>query len=259
MTTGSHSEQPASNYLCISSDLAVDVILHRLSGAPYTAIAMLHGIAKFTASRQCKRAIKLGYVTSSQMSHKPQLKKRRMSDAEYAAHWVKAVRAKCVIDENGCWLWTGARGTRGYGERVWRTDNVRIHRQMYKIVHGVRLTSKEVVCHRCDVRHCCNPEHLWAGTRKENMRDCSAKGRADRQWMTACHRGHPFTPENTWIEPKTGWRKCRACKRVQLRIKSGWSPEEAHAMAMLSIPPGQRTKRRTYGKQSHTLGEGAAQ
>lgn len=33
------------------------------------------------------------------------------------------------------------------------------------------------MCHSCDVRRCCNPKHLWLGTRADNNLDRAAKGR----------------------------------------------------------------------------------
>jgi hypothetical protein len=36
------------------------------------------------------------------------------------------------------------------------------------------------VLHRCDVRHCVRPDHLFLGTHAENMKDMAQKGRAVR-------------------------------------------------------------------------------
>ena len=36
----------------------------------------------------------------------------------------------------------------------------------------------EAVMHRCDNPRCINPEHLSAGTRSQNMKECSERGRA---------------------------------------------------------------------------------
>lgn len=34
------------------------------------------------------------------------------------------------------------------------------------------------VLHECDVRHCCNPEHLFLGSSQDNSDDMVAKGRS---------------------------------------------------------------------------------
>jgi hypothetical protein len=44
-----------------------------------------------------------------------------------------------------------------------------------------------VVCHSCDVRACCNPDHLWLGTQSDNIKDAIAKGRAVGPPLTTLH------------------------------------------------------------------------
>lgn len=79
---------------------------------------------------------------------------------------------------SGCWLWTAALGKAGYGSlrdpRVGHT--VHAHRYMWELENGPIPSGLEI-CHKCDVRSCVNPQHMFLGTRSDNMQDCSRKKR----------------------------------------------------------------------------------
>lgn len=53
---------------------------------------------------------------------------------------------------------------------------IRVHRASYAFFYEEPKKELEV-CHKCDVRHCVRPDHLFLGTHVENMRDCIRKGR----------------------------------------------------------------------------------
>lgn len=83
-----------------------------------------------------------------------------------------------VIPEpmSGCWLWDGGYSGSGYGRFNVRGKMVQAHRFSYERYVGA-IPDDLFVCHRCDVRPCVNPDHLFVGTQSDNLRDMVAKGR----------------------------------------------------------------------------------
>lgn len=81
-----------------------------------------------------------------------------------------------VVDDNGCWIWQERLNSDGYGIMSILSRQRPVHRVVYKEWVGDIPEGKEV-CHTCDVRNCCNPEHLFVATHLENVRDMIRKGR----------------------------------------------------------------------------------
>lgn len=85
----------------------------------------------------------------------------------------------------GCWLWTDSLDRHGYGQfTITPGFVVRSHRLSWVLTNGdipgARGYHGLCVCHRCDVRCCINPQHLFLGSNYENRRDSAAKGRMAR-------------------------------------------------------------------------------
>ena len=81
-----------------------------------------------------------------------------------------------VLKPSGCMEYPGARLPSGYGW-VWFAKRMRgAHVVSYMLFTG-KNPGKLFVCHKCDNPPCCNPDHLFLGSAKDNRDDMVAKGR----------------------------------------------------------------------------------
>lgn len=86
-----------------------------------------------------------------------------------------------LVSETNCWEWQGALSEKGYGvfnmgsRKEGNKRTIRAHRYSYMKYKGE--LGELLVCHKCDNRKCCNPDHLFLGTDEDNIRDMWAKGR----------------------------------------------------------------------------------
>ena len=77
-----------------------------------------------------------------------------------------------------CWEWRGGLMGTGYGNWAYSSfGGKRIrsaHRAVFALFNGHEAEGQ--VNHRCGNRRCCNPDHLYSGSQKENIRDAMRHG-----------------------------------------------------------------------------------
>ena len=78
-------------------------------------------------------------------------------------------------DEDDCWEWKGGK-TEGYGQLNYHGVQSRAHRIAWELKNG-EIPDGMYICHSCDNPSCCNPNHLFMGTAKDNTDDCISKDR----------------------------------------------------------------------------------
>lgn len=96
------------------------------------------------------------------------------TDAE--RFWSKVEKSP---EPDGCWLWVAAKQPNGYG-KFWMAETKRLksaHHVAWQMNCGQWPPDDMQLLHKCDVRNCVRPDHLFVGTAQDNMIDKVQKGR----------------------------------------------------------------------------------
>ncbi len=134
-----------------------------------------------------------------QMSDKPSLDKIMINTCQVGA----------------CFVWLGP---------FFKRPKNKAHLPVYPMIKGQRgnrfvwslvngpIPEGKWILHTCDNSKCINPQHLYAGTPKDNVKDAYDRKRARNAKTTHCPKGHEYSDENTAI--RKGKRYCKPCERI---------------------------------------------
>lgn len=91
-----------------------------------------------------------------------------------------------LIPFHSCWEWTKGCTEDGYGQFKIEGVSYKAHRFSYELRFGP-IPKDMQVCHSCDNPSCVNPDHLFLGTAKDNIKDCVNKKRnafGEKNWKS---------------------------------------------------------------------------
>ena len=122
-----------------------------------------------------------------------------------------------MVPFSGCWIWVGAMVRSGYGQLTFKGKHKAAHRASYEAFKGP-IQDGGWVLHKCDVRACVNPDHLYVGTPIDNRADMLSRSGWSHPWgrREECVQGHRYE-QGSYRTASDGSRACRICHREYMR------------------------------------------
>lgn len=114
------------------------------------------------------------------------------------------IKSRIIIDPvTNCWLWQGEKSHSGYGRLRVGYRKQMVHRISAMLYLGLaKWDADTLTLHKpiCPNKHCCNPDHLYLGSGKDNWADV----RKDKQWRTKHSRYYKVEEELTADDLRNG-------------------------------------------------------
>lgn len=129
-------------------------------------------------------------------------------------------------EETGCVEWlSGALANGGYGSiAIGRgLAPLRAHRAAWILENG-EIPDGMYVCHSCDNPRCCNTEHLFLGSPKDNMDDKTSKGRGSRPpvHLGESHHNATMSFEDVQYVRSSSESKAELAKKFGVSYQTIW-------------------------------------
>jgi len=209
----------------------------------------------------CTNGVKpyeLGLQANIGVIMKKQLRKKKcifcLKEFSGQHHNVHHCSGKCYIHYNvkknnvtKCWIWLGNQNVQGYGKFTKNKKTLAAHRYSYESFVE-NIPEGKFVLHKCDVRLCCNPKHLFLGSHADNVRDMHAKNRAKTVGIN--HHDNKLTVKQV-LAIRKDWRSTVEIAKDYL-ISTSMVSDIRNRKKWKHVPEEKIISQRTYGRHMLT-------
>jgi len=130
---------------------------------------------------------------------------------------LRRIKKNVEIDAGGCWLWKASKKGE-YGSIRYKGKSWLVHRLAFVSLRG-NVPDGHYVCHECDIKLCCNPDHLTACTPSENRRQAYERGTPKHFFGLANCNGKLTDEQHRMVEE---FLKRKNNERGSIRFLARW-------------------------------------